>query len=171
MSEETRDMVLRSLSLDDVDFMMRLTQNPDVTKYIPGMITDKEGLSSWIKCFSAHDHEFVILLNDIPIGECSLTETDDNGEIGLMLLPEYWRRGFGTETVKMLTSLAERLKLKTLTATISRLNESCIRLFQKQGFTEKGIGWMISEEKIDLPEPLNQLFVTVIYEKTIQGDI
>ena len=167
MPEETRDIVLRPLSLDDVDFMMRLTQDPDVAKYIPGMITDQEGLSSWIKGFSAHDHEFVILLNDTPIGECSLTEADDNGEIGLMLLPEYWRRGFGTETVKMLTSLAENIKLKTMTATTSRLNESCIRLFQKQGFTQKGIGWMISEEKIDLQEPLKPLFGTVIYEKKI----
>ena len=53
MPEETRDIVLRPLSLYDVDFMMRLTQDPDVAKYIPGMITDQEGLSSWIKGFSA----------------------------------------------------------------------------------------------------------------------
>lgn len=171
MSEETRDILLRPLSLDDVDFMVMLTQNPDVARFIPGMITDEEGLASWIKGLSAHDHEFVILLNDILIGECSLTEKDDCGEIGLMLLPEYWQRGFGTETVHILTSLAESLRLKTLTATTSRLNEPCIRLLQKQGFKQKAIGWMISEEEIELQEPLNQLFGTVIYEKTIGRNI
>ena len=171
MSEGTRDIHLRPLSLDDVDFMMILTQNPDVARFIPGMITDEKGLASWIKGLSTHDHEFIILLNDTPIGECSLTETDDNGEIGLMLLPEYWRRGFGTETVHMLTSLAESLRLRTLTATTSRLNKLCISLLQKQGFKQKAIGWMISEEEIDSPEPLNQLFGTVIYEKMIGGNI
>ena len=48
MSEETRDIHLRPLSLDDVDFMVMLTQNHDVARFIPGMITDKEGLTSWI---------------------------------------------------------------------------------------------------------------------------
>ena len=35
-------------------------------------------------------------------GECSI---DASGEIGLMLLPEYWRQGFGTGTVRELIGI------------------------------------------------------------------
>jgi RimJ/RimL family protein N-acetyltransferase len=109
----------------------------------------------------------MILLDNRPIGECSLLEKADSGEIGIMLFPTYWRIGYGTEAVKLLTALAEELKLKTLTATTSRMNVSCIRLLQKMGFQETAIGWMVDEEKIDDSGPLKELFGTVMFEKTI----
>ena len=79
------------------------------------MIRDRNVLLSWINSLSPADHEFMIILphpddtDSEIIGECSL---DENGEIGLMILPKYWRKGYGTDTVKQLMQLAEDLGLK-----------------------------------------------------------
>lgn len=167
MKSTESKIILRPLSLDDLDIMVELTNDPDVTLFIPGMISDRGGLAEWIKGITAADHEFMILLDNRPIGECSLLEKADSGEIGIMLFPTYWRIGYGTEAVKLLTALAEELKLKTLTATTSRMNVPCIRLLQKMGFQETAIGWMVDEEKIDDSGPLKELFGTVMFEKTI----
>lgn len=89
------------------------------------------------------------------------------GEISVMLFPEYRRQGYGTRIIQELTTLAEKMGLKTLTATTSRMNKPCIGLLQKAGFVESGVGWMISEDKIDVPEPFKELFGTVIFEKKL----
>ena len=161
-------ITLRPLAISDLDTMTSLVQNPDVALFIPGMITDRDGTEKWIRNLSDHDHEFVVMLGEEIIGECSLMENGDgSGEIGIMLFPEYWRQGYGTKIVQELTTLAEKMGLKTMTATTSRMNKPCIGLLQKAGFAECGVGWMISEEKIDVPEAFKELFGTVMFEKKI----
>jgi len=165
------NLSLRSLCMTDLDPMVQLTNDPDVIFFVPGMIRDREGLASWIEHMSSRDHEFVITLDSVPIGECSLTEKQDNtGEIGIMLFPEYWRKGYGTEAVGKLIILAEELKLKTLTATTLQLNEPCIRLFEKLGFSKQAVGWVL-DDKIDIQAPLKELYGMVVFEKELQeGD-
>ena len=87
------------------------------------------------------------MLGEKIIGECGLVENDDgSGEIGIMLFPEYWRKGYGMAVIGQLTMLAEKLNVKTLIATTSRMNKRCIGLLQKAGFVQCAVGWMISEE-------------------------
>jgi RimJ/RimL family protein N-acetyltransferase len=83
------------------------------------------------------------------IGECSL---DENGEIGLMILPKYWRQGYGTDTVKQLMKIAHDLGLETVTAQTDRENKACVGLLRSMGFTAKGMGWFIPEEAIHSTE-------------------
>ena len=148
-------VILRKLAISDVDDLLTINLNPDVTKYIPFMIRDRNDLLAWINSLSPADHEFMILLphpddtDSEIIGECSL---DENGEIGLMILPEYWRKGYGTETVKQLMQLAEDLGLEAVTAQTDPENKACVGLLRSMGFTAKGMGWFIPEEAMLVPE-------------------
>ena len=144
-------ITLRKLTASDVDDLLAINLNSDVTKYIPFMIQDRDTLLSWIKGLGPADHEFMILLPHPDgkgfeiIGECSL---DGNGEIGLMILPEYWRQGYGTDTVKQLIQIAHDLGMKAVTAQTEPENKACVGLLRSLGFTTKGMGWFIPEDAI-----------------------
>ena len=161
-------ITLRIITDRDIDTLMELTQNPDVTKYLPGMIQDREFAKKWIAGLTPDDHEYMILLGDAIIGECSLTVRNNSGEIGLMLFPEYWRQGYGTETVVLLMNMAGELGLREVTAVTSPKNEACVGLFRKLGFTLQAIGWMLNEA--DLDRSLDQLFSTNVFHKTIEPE-
>ena len=55
-------VILRKLTTSDVDDLLAINLNPDVTKYIPYMIRDRSTLLSWINGLGPTDHEFMILL-------------------------------------------------------------------------------------------------------------
>ena len=74
------NLTLRPVSIDDLDLLVELTNNEDVLLFIPGMISDREELSSWISNLPSNDHEFMVVVDDNPVGECSLSVAGDNGE-------------------------------------------------------------------------------------------
>ena len=158
-------IILRTITERDIDTLMELTGNPDVIKYLPGMIQDRKYAEQWIAGLTSDDHEYMILHGDTIIGECSLTVRNNSGEIGLMLFPEHWRHGYGTETVNLLMNMAKELCLQEVTAVTSPNNEACISLLRKLGFTSQAIGWMLNEGDFD--KELNELFSTVVFQKTI----
>lgn len=136
---------LRPLKIDDIDFMVRLVLNPEVRRYLPGMITDRQMMENWIKGLGCRDHEFIVQLGDVKIGECSLTvSTDHSAEIGSMLLPEYWGHGYGTEVVRQLSEKAHQLSSSGMVATTCASNVAAIKLLMKTGFKKQNIGWMLT---------------------------
>ena len=158
-------ITLRTITERDIDTLMELTGNPDVIKYLPGMIQDRKYTEQWITGLTPDDHEYMIQHGDTIIGECSLTVRNNSGEIGLMLFPEHWRHGYGTETVNLLMNMAKELRLQEVTAVTSPKNEACVGLLRKLGFTSQAIGWMLNEGDFD--KDLNELFSTVVFHKTI----
>ena len=169
-----RKVILRKLAISDVDDLLTINLNPDVTKYIPFMIRDRNVLLSWINSLSPADHEFMILLphpddtDSEIIGECSL---DENGEIGLMILPKYWRQGYGTDTVKQLMKIAHDLGMEAVTAQTDRENKACVGLLRSMGFTAKGMGWFIPEEVIHTPEAgIEMSRGMILFSKNIGGE-
>ena len=177
-------VILRKLAISDVDDLLTINLNPDVTKYIPFMIRDRNVLLSWINSLSPVDHEFMILrhhpnnsngcVDDTPvaeeeiIGECSL---DESGEIGLMILPEYWRQGYGTDTVKQLMQLAEDLGLEAITAQTDPENKACVGLLRSMGFSTKGMGWFIPEEAMLVPKAgMKMSHETIMFSKDLDNN-
>ncbi len=154
-------LALRPLKMDDIEFMVGLAGDPEATRYLPGMITDRQMMEKWIKGLGSSDHEYIVLLGDAKIGECSLTvSTDYRAEIGFMLLPEYWRRGCGTEVVRQLSEKARQMSINELTATTDAKNDAAIRLLEKTGFPKQNIGWMLAlsedEEEISKSQTVIQ---------------
>ena len=137
-----------------------------MTRYIPNLIQDRETLISWVKDMSATDHEYMILHEGQVIGECSLDE--NGGEIGIMLYPEYWHQGYGTEAVKQLMQIAVSLGLNEVSAQTDRKNAACIALFEGLGFMRCGMGWGISAD--DLEKPLNELQEILAYRKKLDKE-
>ena len=168
MSFQPDNISLREINDQDIDTLMELTGNPDVIKYLPGMIQGRQYTEKWIAGLTSDDHEYMILHGDTIIGECSLTVCNNSGEIGLMLFPEHWRHGYGTETVILLMNMAKELRLQEVTAVTSPKNEACIGLLRKLGFTSQAIGWMLNEG--DFNKDLNELFSTVVFHKTIDPE-
>lgn len=139
------NVTLREINTEDADFMLHLVGDPKVTRFIPGLIQDREMLLSWIQSLRPTDHEYIIAIEETgeEIGECSLTKQGDSAEIGFMLLPKYWLQGYGTEVVTSLIENARDMKLKELTATTDARNKAAIRLLEKTGFKKQKSGWMV----------------------------
>ena len=157
-------MELRALTLDDVDELLKITRHPEVTKYVPGVIQDRDTLVSWLKNKPSADHEYMILQDGQVIGECSLDES--SGDIGIMLYPEYWRHGYGTAAIKQMLQTAMDLGMKEASAQTDRRNEACIGLLESLGFIRCGIGWGLSED--DLEMPMNKLQEILIFKKSLE---
>ena len=136
---------LREINTEDADFMLRLVSDSKVTRFLPGLIQDREMLISWIQSLRPSDHEYIITIEETgeEIGECSLTQQSDSAEIGFMLLPKYWLQGYGTETVTSLIEIAQDMRLKELTATTDARNKAAIRLLEKCGFKKQKSGWIV----------------------------
>ena len=139
------NVALREITADDAEFMMRLVGDPKVTKYIPGMIQDREMVISWIRSLSTQDHEYIVMIEETgeEIGECSLTEQGNGAEIGFMLFPQFWQRGYGTEMVNRLVEKARGMGIGELTAATDSVNKAAIRLLEKCGFKKQKGGWMV----------------------------
>ena len=74
---------LREINTEDADFMMRLVSDRKVTRFLPGLIQDREMLISWIQSLRPTDHEYIITIEETgeEIGECSLMKQEDSAEI------------------------------------------------------------------------------------------
>ena len=105
--ERLQDAVtLRPLAPSDIDLMMELVNDQRVTRYLPGMITDRKMMESWLSSLGKGAHEYVVLAGDQEIGECSLDVYGDSAEAGLMLLPDHWGQGYGTKVLELLKDIA-----------------------------------------------------------------
>ena len=159
------DVKLREIATDYADFMIQLVSDPKVTRFIHGMIQDREMIVSWIQSLGSADHEYIVQIDgtDEQIGECSLTEQGESAEIGFMLLPQYWRQGYGTEVVNSLIDKAKAMKIKELTATTDERNTAAIRLLQSCGFKKEKSGWMVTVPMdVELPIEEGQTIVQFI---------
>ena len=157
---------LQLLTENEMGLMLRLTGNPEVTRYLPTMLTDQAMLEQWLLSLGPDDYEWVIYSAETtaPIGECSLTVQQDGEscEIGLMLLPEYWNQGFGTAVVNALLHRAEGLGMEKITASIMPQNTACVRIFEKAGFEKSADdlgevpqqGLVCYEMKMDSSDPV-----------------
>lgn len=142
MEEQT--IKLRGIEPKDVDFMLRLVSDPETTRYIQGLITDRDMLLDWIVSLTENDHEYLVELSDgTPIGECSIAASESIGDIGYMLLPEYWRKGYGTTVVYCLLAIAANMGLNMASATTDSNNTASVKLLEKTGFTVYRQGWML----------------------------
>ena len=142
-------MVLRPLAQADLNFLYKLVNDPNVARFIGELINDRDILKSWIENLEPSDHEYVILSDSVPVGECSLTITGDSGEIGCMIIPEYWNHGYGFSAINKLIMLAQENGLKEVTAATDEKNIASVRILENAGFSAQAIGWMISDEELE----------------------
>ncbi|PAQ15752.1 GNAT family N-acetyltransferase [Bacillaceae bacterium SAOS 7] len=76
----------------------------------------------------------------IGLGHVTLNEDrTEEAEIGYMLLPAYWRKGYGNTIAEQLIELAKQTELKILKAIIDPVNIPSRKILIKQGFTSEKV--------------------------------
>jgi RimJ/RimL family protein N-acetyltransferase len=167
---ETDRLRLRRLSVDDVEFILRLLNEPsfiqnigdrgvhtldDARGYIvKGPITsyEKFGFGLWM----------VETKSPVaPIGICGLLKRDalEDVDIGYALLPEFWSQGYALEAASAVVLYArEKFGLKRVAAVTNPDNQSSIRLLEKMGFKYERMV-RLSEDSAEI-----KLFATEIQE-------
>lgn len=141
---ETDRLLLREITLDDKEDLLRLHSNPEVQKYtveplvesieemeqaIKSRIIDykKYGYGRWAT-FLKEDMQFVGWA-----GLAYLPEFDEI-DLGYRFLPEFWGAGLATEASNAILKYGfEQLKLEKIIAIAMTENKASIRVMEKVG--------------------------------------
>ncbi|WP_243521623.1 GNAT family N-acetyltransferase [Bacillus pseudomycoides] len=95
---------------------------------------EKHELYGSYKVYDSVTNEF------IGLGHLTLNEKErEEAEIGYMILPTYWGKGYGTTIAKQLIELAKQTKTNVLKAIIDSENIPSRKILIKQGFTSEKI--------------------------------
>jgi len=108
----TNRLVIRHLKECDFKLFHEMQNDLQVMKHITGFVFSKEenekDLNKVISCYSKKDNNFWVWAIDNSqqfIGTCAIIKNEKKEwEIGYRFLPKYWKKGFGTEVTKALTS-------------------------------------------------------------------
>tara|TARA_R110002124_G_C8935338_1_gene512319 strand:- start:770 stop:1303 length:534 start_codon:yes stop_codon:yes gene_type:complete len=139
---ETKRLTIYHPDQSSYNFFIELLTNEEVKKFIISEATEKQikkDLSGLIKHYNVHGFSAgVVMLNDTKkfIGRAGLYFKELDGEINLCLiyhlLPQYWRKGYGTEMVRSLINFSfKTLKHNKILVLIESSNTSSLKLLQK----------------------------------------
>jgi ribosomal-protein-alanine N-acetyltransferase len=131
---------------DDFQLAKNLWGNYEVSKFIDssGKLNDtqiSEKLEKEIetqKTFGIQYWPIFLLTNNEHIGCCGLRPHDTQkriNEIGVHIIPDYWRKGFATEAINTVMEYAfNKLKVSALFAGHNPMNKSSRNLLLKLGY-------------------------------------
>jgi ribosomal-protein-alanine N-acetyltransferase len=104
---ETPRLILRQMSLADLDFMATMLVDPEVMRFYPKCYSRDEA-AAWIRRqedrYAKHGHGGWLVLNKKsgqPIGQVGLLQQTVEGvemkEVGYLIHRPFWRQGFASE--------------------------------------------------------------------------
>lgn len=142
---ETDRLVLRWLTIDDAEFILKLVNDPAWLRFIgdKGVRTLEDARDYILKgpVDMYMQHGFGLYLTELkssgaPIGICGLLKREslDDVDIGFAFLPEFREKGYGFESADAVMAHGKQaFGLKRLVAITSAENEASIRLLEKLG--------------------------------------
>jgi len=144
-------LYLKEIEFEDIDFLYKLHQDPEVMRYIGPLRERSEiesrvnkiqeaylqvpGLGIWLACINQSNK---------PVGWFNLNDLDGNPEIeiGYRLSPPYWGKGYATEmSQKLLEYGFKTLRLDKIVAVAVPQNTASIRVLEKIGLQYFRKGW------------------------------
>ncbi|PKL82058.1 MAG: GNAT family N-acetyltransferase [Ignavibacteriae bacterium HGW-Ignavibacteriae-3] len=158
---ETERLAISHLSLNDSEFIFRLTNDPDWLKYIGDRgIKNHDDAGKYIsdKIISSYNnHGFGLYLvkeknSDSRIGICGLLKRDylESVDIGFAFLPEFRGKGYAFESAAAVIEYGkDNFGLKKILAITQSNNNESIKLLNKLGLSFR--------EKIKLPDEKEKL--------------
>lgn len=122
---------LKKVTEDDIDFLYSLMNNKEVRKFLlnPGQFSYKEHIKYW-KNFKGK--AFIIYYKNKKVGLLR----EENNEISLHILPEYWNKGIGSKALTEYCHDKHNLRAK-----IKPGNIGSIKIFEKAGFKLEYCGY------------------------------
>lgn len=141
---KTDRLVLRPLSINDLDTVHTYASDPENTRFMMRLPNDtKEETAQFLsnvteewKKASPDFYEFAITLDGKQIGaiSCALNEQKDEGELGWIINKRYWKMGYAAEAAFAIKDFAiNTLKIRMLTANCDSRNADSYRLMEKIG--------------------------------------
>ena len=145
---ETRRLLLRHLTLDDLDDLFALYRDGEVTQYIPDAPKSYEETKEeleWIVNVYYGQHGFGLWATILKetgafIGRCGLIprtiEEREEVEVAYALARKYWGQGLGTEAAQAIVHYAfDHLHLPRLIGLALPENQAAIQVARKIGMT------------------------------------
>jgi [ribosomal protein S5]-alanine N-acetyltransferase len=136
-------LVFKRLSKHDFRSYSLLVKNEHVMKYITSKaLNTKEAEKRFLKAIYSNTQNpeagFFIVKNkseNCLIGVSKLVRMEINrAEVGYMLLPECWGKGYATEMVECMINLAKQQNIHELIGIVDPENPASIRVLTKFGF-------------------------------------
>jgi RimJ/RimL family protein N-acetyltransferase len=143
--------MLRRLSPDDAEFILRLSNEPSWLRFIgdKGVRTIEDArayiLQGPVEMYSRLGFGlYLVALKEggASIGLCGLIKRDslEDVDIGFAFLPEYWGRGYAFEAASAVMAYGGNvLGLKRIVAITSVDNDSSAKLLEKLGLRFEGM--------------------------------
>ncbi len=147
---QTERLILRRMSVADAEDMFAYAQMPQVSQYLTwSPHADVCFTYNYLRRVEAQYHrgEFydwavVDCLDGRMIGTCGFTSfraASDVGEVGYVLHPAYWGRGYATEAVRTVLAFGfEKLGLHRIEARFLEGNHASRRVMEKVGMQFEG---------------------------------
>ncbi|WMM25224.1 GNAT family N-acetyltransferase [Tissierella sp. MB52-C2] len=137
---ETERLVLRDISNEDAEDIVRIWSDPRVNKYLQDpLYSNVEVIKGMIPVInSSLNYAFVIIQKDTEtiIGTCGIgpqVSLEDEWEFGYCLGPEAWGNGYATEILCALIRLAQKNGIKAVVGEVAIDNLQSVKVMEKNG--------------------------------------
>lgn len=142
----TPRLLLRALSLDDVQAVFALRSDPVAMRYVPRpLATSLDEAAAHIENILDEQRlnrsvQWAITLHGDPkmvgiIGFWRMQKEHDRGELGYMLLPVFWGAGIITEAIRAVVDHAfANLNFHSIEAVVDPNNPASMKVLEKNGF-------------------------------------
>jgi RimJ/RimL family protein N-acetyltransferase len=145
-------LVLKKLKREDLEFIYEMEKNPLVYYYEADEEPSKEKIckkhNSNLSRMEEYPEEYLVFLirvnqEDTPIGQVFIQlnwEEMREWEIGYVLYPDYWGKGYATEAVMMLVKYTfENLDAHKIVGFCNANNEKSAKLMERIGMNRDGL--------------------------------
>ena len=141
----TENVIVREITLDDIDRLYEIYSNEDVVKYIENLYESKEEEIRYTMDYILNQYRFyeygMWIVESVKTGEiigrAGIFDRVDQEykEIGFVFAKEYWGMGYAKETLKAIINYAhEEFEIDTLIAHVMSANVRSKRLLESLGF-------------------------------------
>ena len=139
---ETDRCLIRELSLSDLPALYELYDKPGMTDYVEPLYdyeTEFEYQKAYIENMYGFYEYGMWLVFSKETGELIGRAGLEHNEMGYMIAPELWNRGYATEVCRFIIDYArENTDFEELYCRIDERNEASVRLAKKLGFVRNG---------------------------------
>lgn len=149
-SLEGKNVCFKPLSINDVKEIHSYASDEEVSRFIGWNLMNtldetREHIETMLKRESAGTHLYasiILKLTQEIIGTAMIFNFDQNAnhaEIGYVFHKEYWGKGYGTESVALMSDFAfESLNLHRVHASVVDVNIGSARILAKNGYELEG---------------------------------
>lgn len=165
---ETDRCFLREMTMEDLDALYQLYEEPEITRYMEGLYEDREKEEEYTRAYINNMYRFygygmwLVIEKETGkiIGRAGLNNADIHGEpaleMGYMVGKPYQNQGYATEVCEgILQFAAEATEFKMINCLIQKENVKSVHLIEKLDFT-----W---EEELEIQEKTMQRYTKTLH--------